>query len=296
MPIWLDGAQLTYQNTSDLNYTPFCEAILSHLRPSGFRFGMFAATSIEEDLSRAPFLIVDLNPTTLSTNICLQYHLAPSVRFQWKAQTRPTISRLRMTDLSTRSMLDVLKRFREDGIKNNENTISIEWFGPATTVSFNTYVAAGRSTISCLQNFTPSLTLGKELLIEWDKDDVVTKLALAARYNHKCLTAAATYSMDTGDFDVTLWRQIYPYLQLGTSVVYHGITKRAISTMFCQKDYEDCIFRGMVDSESSIGFTYDRYIRNLGTFGISLLWCVCTNRFLCGFKLDMESIAPLTNW
>lgn len=60
-------------------------------------------------------------------------------------------------------------------------------------------------------------------------------------------------------FDVSFWRQLHDNIQLGTSVVYNERSRSAVGSIFYQWMFNDTTVRGMVDSEWSVGFTYNRY-------------------------------------
>lgn len=291
LPIWLDGAQFSYQNTSNPNHILFVDSILSHLRPSGVRCGLSFARDVGNSMLKSPFISIDLNPYTLSSNIYIQYFIMPSLRIEWKGQTLPIT-----TDCST-----VWKQWNQNskglftcGLEAGQNTMTIDWYGPSSTVSLNIYnggLLSGRSTVSYLQSLTPALTMGMECLLEWRKGDWQTKAAIAGRFARRQLAVAATYSISTGDMDMTYWRQVNPYLQLGTSFVYNKCNAKSIGAVHYQREFPNATIRAKLDSDSSIGFTYDQNRNDRGySFGLSLLWCIRTNRFVCGFKLNMEPL------
>lgn len=67
---------------------------------------------------------------------------------------------------------------------------------------------------------------------------------------------AATVSSEA--LDISYWRQIHRAIQMGTSIVYNQRTKKAIGSIFYQWEFRDAYIRGMVDSDWSVGFTYNR--------------------------------------
>lgn len=293
LPIWLDGAQLSYQNVSHPKHVLFVDSILSQLRPTGVRCGVSLSRDVGNKMLRSPFFSIDLNPYTLSSNIHVQYYVLPSLCVEWKGQTMPIT-----TQYSTvwkqlwqdhRSAEDGVAT---DGIKAGQNTMTIDWYGQSSTVSLNIYnggLLAGHATASYLQSVTAAITLGTECLLKWKQGSWQTKTAVAARYARKQMALAATYSLSTGDMDMTYWRHVSPHVQLGTSVVYSANNGKSISSVFFQRELQSATVRGKFDSDTSMGCMYER-TRSNGwfTYGLSLLWCIRTNRFICGFKINIE--------
>lgn len=72
---------------------------------------------------------------------------------------------------------------------------------------------------------------------------------------------AATVSPQA--FDISFWRQLHDNIQLGTSVVYNDRLRSAVGSIFYQWMFNDTTVRGMVDSEWSVGFNYNRCVHLL---------------------------------
>lgn len=305
LPKWQEGSQLTYQNFSKQPHTFCLDAILSHLRPSGIRLAYSYSKNINEVMSKSPFVYIDFNPRSLCSNICSQYYPIPSVRLKWKFQTSPLLRDMtKGTIVSSDRHIRPSEKFQTTGCKPGENALSVDWLRESSTISFNFYnnetcLNSFRTVFSYLQNITENLALGAELMTKWEAGNNSDgysckgegKMALAGRYTRDKSSIAATYSMDSADMDVTYWRQVNSHLQLGCSLVHNSDRQRSIGSLFYQWEFPDSVVRGSIDSDTSVGFTYDRFLRSAGErFGISLLYCIEKNRFLCGFNINLDSL------
>lgn len=289
-PIWIDGLQFYYKNTNSPNRVVFFNSILSHISPSGCRFGFAICPQNNENNSilKTPLFVCDLNPYTLSSNVSLLYHPIPSIRCKIRAQIK-TLSNDSFSENSIVSQ--PIPKWQLFANKSNasiaDSTITCEWYGEACTISLNAYKLkrnSGRSTISYLRSISNSWTLGAETYVEWNENQkYLIQHALAARYSGKRSTIATTLSLSNLAVDMTYFKQINKFFQIGTSLVINNRFERIVGSAFYQWDFYDAIVRGKIDSNGSIGITYDRNIFCYG-FGISILVNVKTKNILYGFK------------
>ena len=107
-------------------------------------------------------ILGDTNPTTLTTNFHFLFHPIPKIKFETKIQTGayPFISNL------------------------GDSIASLEYLGDSSTTTFNIYnpkTKEGRFTIGYLKSVNNQLSLGIELLTEWNDDQWNGQTAFAAR-------------------------------------------------------------------------------------------------------------------
>lgn len=105
---------------------------------------------------------IDVNPSTLSTNLSFIYYPWPSVRLECLEQIGPSTTE-----------------------RCADNFISLEYIGKSLTSTFYIYNArreSGRFILSYLQSVTSHLVCGAEIVLEWNKMSLVGQTALAIRY------------------------------------------------------------------------------------------------------------------
>lgn len=64
--------------------------------------------------------------------------------------------------------------------------------------------------------------------------------------------------MSKDALDVSFWHQPDDLLQLGVSFIYDKRTSKALGSFCYQLEMKDAIIKGMIDSDWSIGCTYNR--------------------------------------
>lgn len=70
-------------------------------------------------------------------------------------------------------------------------------------------------------------------------------------------SVAATISKDA--LDVSFWLQSSDLLQLGGSFIFNKRTSKAVGSLTYQLEMKDAIIKGMIDSDWSVGCTYNRW-------------------------------------
>lgn len=265
MPIFFDGVQISCSKGLAPNKTLFTNWILSRTYPSGFRIGGAYHWKFNGNVLETPSIVADINPSTLSSNFSVLYHPIPCIKIETKFQ-RLVTSQI------------------------YENLISMEYIGKSATLAINAYNAdrkSGRMTLSYLRSISENLCLGSELLLEWLKDDLDARTALAVRYGKEKYVLAATVSNEA--LDISYWRQIHKSIQFGSSLAFNQRNEKAIGSICYQWEFKDALVRGMLDSDFAVGFMYKKTLPELAcVFGLSLLFCVPNNRFAFGFTLDLD--------
>lgn len=94
------------------------------------------------------------------------------------------------------------------------------------------------------------------------------------RYSFQKSSLATSVSKDA--LDITLWHQPNDLLQLGASFIFNKRTSKPVGSLCYQLEMKDAIIKGMIDSDWSIGCTYNRYETN---------WIGRLCRELCGESL-----------
>lgn len=57
------------------------------------------------------------------------------------------------------------------------------------------------------------------------------------------------------------WRQVHDSIQIGSLLILNAPT--AIGSIFYQWEFKDVYVRGLVNSDGSVGFTYNKYVVTL---------------------------------
>lgn len=77
-----------------------------------------------------------------------------------------------------------------------------------------------------------------------------------SRYTFDKRSIAMTVSK--GALDFSIWHQPCEALQLGGSFIFNKRTSKAVGSFYYQLEMSDTIIKGMIDSDWSIGCTYNR--------------------------------------
>lgn len=80
----------------------------------------------------------------------------------------------------------------------------------------------------------------------------------ASRYSMKKSTIAASVSKDA--LDVSFWHQPNKLFQIGASLILNKRTSKALGSLYYQMDMKDVVIKGMVDSDLSVGCTYNKWV------------------------------------
>ncbi|XP_055605088.1 mitochondrial import receptor subunit TOM40 homolog 2-like, partial [Uranotaenia lowii] len=166
-----------------------------------------------------------------------------------------------------------------------------QYTGTSTTTTVRCYNPTNEScrvTLDHLIGYNDRLAFGAELLCEWYRQATNAQIAIAARYTRDKYSFAATGSMEA--FDLSYWRKVNDRIQIGSSLACSHREGKAIGTIYYRVERPDCTVRGLFDSNWSVGFTYQRRLKQMPiNAGISLLFCIPKNTFQGGFKIDLDS-------
>ncbi|XP_052863331.1 mitochondrial import receptor subunit TOM40 homolog [Anopheles cruzii] len=266
-PLWFEGLQLNVTRGLGVNRSVGCSWTLSHVTPTGFRWGGQYQRRCSDHVLKTPLVAFDVNPSTLASNLQLRYRPVRSLCVQMSLQLQP--QRLPLVD-----ELSV----QHTGLSR---TSSVRYAGSATSRSC-------RFSMDHLVSLNDRLCVGLELLTECHGGVYRTGVAFASRYNRETWTLAATVSPEA--FDLSYWRKVSDMLQLGSSVVINQRQRQALGSICYRVDRPDTVIRGSFDSDWTLGFTYGRKLTP-AAFGVcwSLLFCVPKNTFQCGFRIDLDS-------
>lgn len=55
------------------------------------------------------------------------------------------------------------------------------------------------------------------------------------------------------------WRQVHDSIQIGSSLILNKQSSEAIGSIYYQWEFKDVYIRGLIDSDGSVGFTYNRF-------------------------------------
>ena len=78
------------------------------------------------------------------------------------------------------------------------------------------------------------------------------------RYSFKNYSISATASLDA--VDVSYWQKINDCMQLSSSFILNKKTSKTLGSVCYQVQIKDAVIKGMIDSDWSVGCTYNRYI------------------------------------
>ncbi|XP_065354655.1 uncharacterized protein LOC135949121 [Calliphora vicina] len=265
-PTLLDGIELDYVHRLSPNKSINANWILSHNKPSGFRFGGIFTALMHDDYMQTPTIRADINPTTLSMNIGLLYYPFRCLRLETEMQ--------RASDeapLQTQTCIELC---------TNSSTL--------TTNLYEVRRDSGRATLSFVRSVSDHLALGAELLLEWmEPSSLMTDTAIAGRYKRHSYSVAATVSRQ--GIDVSYWQRIHRNIQMASLLAWHRKTDKSVGTICYQWDFKDTHIRGTFDSNLSVGFMYTRFPPNIPLcMTFSLFTNLHTNKFIFGLKLILD--------
>uniref|UniRef100_A0A8W7PTW4 Uncharacterized protein n=1 Tax=Anopheles coluzzii TaxID=1518534 RepID=A0A8W7PTW4_ANOCL len=233
-PVWFEGFQLNVTKGCGVNRTLGASWNLSHVTPSGFRFGGHFQRRCSDSVLTTPLVAFDVNPTTLCTNLLLLYRPARSVGLELALQLRP-------------------------GAKPYVDEVSLQYTGASRTSTVrcstpDTTLDSYRVSLDHLVSVNDRLCFGVELLCECYRGAQHTNVAFAGRYNRETSTLAATVSPEA--FDLSYWQKVSGTLQMGSSMIVNQRQNRALGTVCYRLEHEDTVIRGSFDSDWTVGFTY----------------------------------------
>lgn len=62
------------------------------------------------------------------------------------------------------------------------------------------------------------------------------------------------------------WRQVHESIQIGSSLKLNRTISKAIGSIFYQWEFKDVYIRGLIASDGSVGFTYNKFVVDLNQF------------------------------
>ncbi|KAH8420790.1 hypothetical protein KR222_005146 [Zaprionus bogoriensis] len=289
MPKFYDGVELDYYHRLAPNKFISAAWVLSHVRPSGFRFGGLYTFRVYDDFmvsstfpmndckcdlclclclipQQTPTIVGDVHPTTLAANLNIIYY-----------PVRP----LRMEAVLQKPSADVPV----------ETQYTVEWTRACDTWTANLYNVRnenGRCTLSVMRSISQHWAIGGELLLEWNEPkNIMTDLALAARYSHHHYSFAATASRQ--GLDVSYWQRIHPQIQMANLLAWNRNTRKTIATICYQWNFWNCAVHGMIDSDALVGFMWTRYLSHIPLqMGFSVVMSLPTDRFAFGMRFILD--------
>lgn len=206
-----------------------------------------------------------MNPKSLATNFRFQQNLSKDILLEGEIQVMPW--------------------------QTTKSTISLEHLGKDKTTSvtfYNIKRNSGVLTIASLYKISNKWDLGTELMVNWNKQFVESRVAGIAKYGTKDLSVATTFS--TKALNMTFWRRINEELEIGSAFGLNTERNRYKTSLFYQWTKQDVQIRGLVDTDCLVGFTYLKYLPPVpATLTLSLCYCLPTNKFTCGFKFNLDS-------
>ncbi|XP_049537162.1 mitochondrial import receptor subunit TOM40 homolog [Anopheles darlingi] len=274
-PLWFEGCQLNVTHGLGVNRTVGASWTLSHVTPSGFRFGGQYQRRCNDHVLKTPLVAFDVNPSTLASNLQLLYRPFGSVCLEANLQLLPG-------GAGGAGGGCVVPLVEEVSLQHTGRSRT-------STVRYSSTADAGyRVSVDHLVSLTDRLCVGMELLTECYRQVVQTGVAFASRYNRETWTLAATVSPEA--CDLSYWRKVSDTLQLGTSVVINQRRDRAVGSICYRFDHPDTVVRGSFDTDWTLGFTYGRKLTPAAFSAcFSLLFCPPKNTFQCGFRIDLDS-------
>ncbi|XP_063709361.1 uncharacterized protein LOC134837899 [Culicoides brevitarsis] len=267
MPLFIDGFEVQTRKFFAINKIGYCNWSMGHALPSGFRIGGTYQRQLSDDVLITPFCGFDINPSNLSTNFALIYYPVSQMGFEIELQAMP---------LTKNPDIERLKGNFVMNCNSERNNFSCSMH------------ETGRFMISDMYKVSPRLSVGSELMLKCRGKDRGANLAFAMKYLFENKTIMAA-SCSFRAFDLTLYKQISPNLQVGTSFVLNSPKNYQNMALFYQWEKQNVSIRSLIDSNLTAGFTYTRLFENLSSsFCLSLYYCVLSNKFSCGFKFDLD--------
>ncbi|KAH8291886.1 hypothetical protein KR054_001945 [Drosophila jambulina] len=266
MPKFYDGIELDYLHRLAPNKYITAAWVLSHVRPSGFRFGGQYTFRVIGDTMYTPTITGDIHPTSLASNLNILYYPFQALRME-----------------------AVMQKANKDTPVESQYTI--EWTRQCDTWSANLYNVrsdTGRCTLSMMRSVSDHWALGGEVLLEWnDPSKLDTGLAIAARYSHYNYSLAASASRQ--GLDISYWQRIHPQIEMANLLAWNRSTRKTIATICYRWNFWNSAVHGMFDSDASVGFMWTKYLTNLPLqMGFSVVMSLPTDRFAFGMRFLLD--------
>ncbi|XP_058121281.1 mitochondrial import receptor subunit TOM40 homolog [Anopheles ziemanni] len=267
-PLWFEGFQLNVSKGFGVHRTVGASWTLSHVTPTGFRFGGRFQHRCDDSVLKTPLVAFDVNPSSLSSNLQFLYRPVRSLCLELGLQLRPNEAP-HVEELSLQHT-------------GTSRTSTVRCCMPGSLDSY-------RLSVDHLVSLTNRLCVGVEVLCEGHGEAQRTSVAFAGRYNRETWTLAATVSPFEA-FDLSYWQKASSRLQLGSSLIVNLPQRRALGSICYRYENPGTVLRGSFDSDWTVGFTYGRKLMpDAFSLCLSLLFCIPKNTFQCGFRIDLDS-------
>ncbi|XP_043490959.1 mitochondrial import receptor subunit TOM40 homolog 1-like [Polistes fuscatus] len=235
-----EGARLLVQKVLSSHFNVTHAITLSSVTPSGYKFGAsyigIKAVGLHE---KYPIVKGDIIP---NGNMTANFVHTLGCRFRFKLFTQVANCKYKASSTSIE-------------YRSNDYTLALTLANP------NFIKQQGTIVLHFLQAITSRITLGAEIAcLRGSKlsSGQQTLMCVAFRYN----TGHATWSATLGEAGIHIcyYRRASQQLQLGVEIETNMRIHESIATIVYQINipYADLIFRGIVNSESSIGCVFEK--------------------------------------
>lgn len=242
---------------------------MGSVTPSGYRFGAtYVGTNVISPTEAYPILVGDIDPSgNLNANVIHQHK---NVRAKFAAQVQDSKYTVSQLTLDYRGL---------------------DFTASSTFANMDLFSGSGVAVFHYLQNVSPTVALGAEMLYQRGPQipgGELAMLSLAGRYTSPNYTISGT--MGAAGIHACYYHKQSENLQIGVEVD----TNLRIGESVCSIGYQvdlpkaNLVFRGMVDSNWTVGAVLEKKLMPLPfTFTLSAMLNHTKNqcRFGCGFIL-----------
>lgn len=251
-PTCFDGAKLMINKGLSSHFQVSHTINMSSIMPSGYRFGAtYVGTKQLSPTEAFPVLLGDIDPSgNLNANIIHQF--GNRVRCKFAAQVQSNKYTACQYSLDYRG---------------DDYTATVTLGNP------NIFTNSGVVVLHYLQSVTQNLALGAELAYQRGPQvptGEIAVLSAAARYSKKDWVASGT--LGQAGLHMCYWQKASDQLQLGVELETNFRAQESVATIAYQVDLPrtDLVFRGMVDSNWTVGAVFEKRLQPLPfTFALS---------------------------
>lgn len=270
-PKWLEGFHVGGVKFLARNIQMFGGVNLSTMNNlNGTHMGCEFQTADKrnDSLLGMPSIFVAFNPYNCSSKFVFVHHLLDSVK-------------LKFMNFSS---------LKPSGF--DETTLKCDWFRGPSTISFLTTKVSDQffmSNLSYLRNISKNMTLGTEFNCIWKhkSEAPIFEHSVAARYMTGKSIVALSAGLAPLKFDVSYFMPVTDKLKVGSSTLIYPGSRRALSAIFLQYDLYDSMIRAKLETNGTLGMTYEKQFDNFQLVG-SVLMNAKTNKVVVGFKFEAE--------
>lgn len=266
MPKFSSGIELHYAlNCKEKYKIVFGNWKICNISPSGFRIGGIFASKLNENIGKCPHLQLDINPSSLSTNMVAVLN-PRNYLIQFECQSSKTL---------------------------NEHILKLDRLGESSNTSlalYNSSRKTGRLTLGHLISITSKVRVGLEVFLEWQNyKRSNTFLSIASSYRNDNYTIAATCSPQS--LDLSYHQFVNNNLQIGSSFLFNNQSKRTVGAIYYQVKLYDCCVRGMINSDWNLGVEYEKRLHlkhGILTLCFNCLMHMPKGSFVTGLKFHID--------